>query len=95
MPRPPVTTLSIHLAIRLVATGRFVAKELPLRVLPIKLPVQHRTVGTITLKNRTLSPVAELFINCARAAVRSGSGDPMQRPRLRTPLWRSFQRRCC
>ena len=84
MPRPPVTTLSIHLALRLVATGRFVAslpssvlrfgaKELPLRVLPIKLPVQPRTVGIITLKNRTLSPVAELFINCAREAVRSGA----------------------
>jgi hypothetical protein len=72
---------------------RFGAQELPLRVLPIKLPVQHRTVGIITL-NWTLSPVAELFISCAREAVRSGSGDPMQTLAVRA-LWRSFQRRCC
>jgi len=78
-------TLSIHLALKLVATGQFVAllpssvlrfagKESALSVLPIKLPVQSRTVGIITLKNRTLSPVAELFIKYAREIVRAGVG---------------------
>ena len=73
MPRAPVTTLSMHLCCRLAATGRFVTtlptsilrfggRELSLKVLPIKLPLQPRAVGIVTLKNRTLSPVAKLFI---------------------------------
>jgi DNA-binding transcriptional LysR family regulator len=75
MPRAPVTTLSIHLCCRLVASGRFVTtlptsilrfagRDLSLKVLPIKLPAQPRPVAIITLKNRTLSPVAKLFIEC-------------------------------
>jgi DNA-binding transcriptional LysR family regulator len=76
MPRACITTLSIHLCCRLAATGQFVT-TLPIsvlrtadlaqvfKVLPIKLPVQRRPVGIVTLKNRTLSPVAKLFIECA------------------------------
>lgn len=75
MPRAPVTTLSMHLSCRLVATGRFVATlpisilrfggyDLSLKVLPIKLPAQPRPVAIVTLKNRTLSPVAKLFVEC-------------------------------
>src|SRR5712671_5720214 len=75
MPRAPITTLSIHLCCRLVASGRFVTtlptsilrfggRDLSLKVLPIKLPMQPRPVAIITLKNRTLSPVAKLFIEC-------------------------------
>lgn len=75
MPRAPVTTLSMHLSCRLVASGRFVATlpisilrfggyDLSLKVLPIKLPAQPRPVGIVTLKNRTLSPVAKLFVEC-------------------------------
>ena len=75
MPRAPITTLSMHLCCRLVASGRFVA-ILPgsilrfgghaqtLKRLPIKLPAQPRPVGIVTLKSRTLSPVAKLFIEC-------------------------------
>ena len=32
---------------------------------PVDLPVRS-PVGIITLKNRTISPVAQLFIDCAR-----------------------------
>lgn len=75
MPRAPITTLSMHLCCKLVATGRFVAllpssilrfgrRDLPIKVLPIKLAAQPRPVGIVTLKNRTLSPVATLFIEC-------------------------------
>src|SRR4051794_28440812 len=57
-PRAPVTTLSIHLACNLVATGRYIttlpssilrfgAKDLPLKVLPIKLPIQPRPTGIV------------------------------------------------
>jgi DNA-binding transcriptional LysR family regulator len=73
MPRAPVTTLSIHLCCRLIASGRFVTtlptsilrfagRDLSLKVLPIKLPAQPRPVGIVTLKNRMLSPVAKIFI---------------------------------
>ena len=75
MPHAPVTTLSMHLCRRLVESGRFVAivpvsllrfggHDQALKRLPIKLPVQPRPVGIVTLKNRTLSPVARLFIEC-------------------------------
>jgi hypothetical protein len=30
------------------------------------LPIQPRPVIVVTLKNRTISPVAQLFIKCAR-----------------------------
>jgi DNA-binding transcriptional LysR family regulator len=74
-PRAPIATLSIHLCCRLVARGRFITtlptsilrfggRDLSLKVLPIKLPAQPRPVGIVTLKNRTLSPVAKLFIEC-------------------------------
>jgi DNA-binding transcriptional LysR family regulator len=77
MPRAPITTLSMHLCCKLVATGRFVAllpssilrfggRDVALKMLPIKLPVQPRPVGIVTLKNRTLSPVATLFVACVR-----------------------------
>jgi DNA-binding transcriptional LysR family regulator len=80
MPRAPVTTLSIHLSCRLVASGRFVATlpisvlrfgghDLSLKVLPIKLPAQPRPVGIVSLKNRTLSPVAQLFIECVHRSL--------------------------
>jgi DNA-binding transcriptional LysR family regulator len=81
MPRAPITTLSIHLCCRLVASGRFVTtlptsvlrfggRDLSLKVLPIKLPRQPRPVGVVILKNRTLSPVAKLFIECVHRLVR-------------------------
>jgi hypothetical protein len=41
-------------------------KHESLRRLPIELPTTRRQMGIITLKNRTLSPLAQLFIACAR-----------------------------
>ena len=81
VPEAPLTTLSIHISLQLVATGRFVTMlprsilrfsgtERLLKVLPIKLPIQPRPVAIITLKNRTLSPVAQRFIDCARAVAK-------------------------
>jgi DNA-binding transcriptional LysR family regulator len=82
VPSAPITTLSIHLCCQLVATGRYVTllptsilhfngKNLALKALPIRLPPQPRPVGIVTLKHRTLNPVAELFIECARNVVKS------------------------
>ncbi len=77
MPPAPLTTLSIHLCCQLTASGRFVTtlptsilrfngRNLALKVLPIRLPVQPRPVGVVTLRNRTPSPVVKLFIDCVR-----------------------------
>jgi hypothetical protein len=35
-------------------------------MLSVELPATHRKIGIITLKNRTISPLARLFIECAR-----------------------------
>lgn len=83
MPRTPLTTLSIHLCCRLAATGRFVTllpssvvrfsgRDLSLKMLPIKLPPRPAVqVAIVTLKNRTLSPAAEMFIECVREVSKS------------------------
>lgn len=49
---------------------RFSAKHLPLRVLPVDLPLRLRPLLIVTLKNRTLGPAARLFIESVRAAVK-------------------------
>jgi DNA-binding transcriptional LysR family regulator len=93
VPRASVVTLSIHLLSTMVATGRFVAllpgsllrlaaKRLSLRVLPVELPSLPRPVGIVTVKNRTLSPFAERFIECARRVAKSLAA-PRGRLRLR------------
>jgi len=76
-PRVSVVTDCPHMRISLLATGRFVtifpasafrflAKRSELKVLPVALPMARRPNGIVTLKNRALSPVARLFIDCAR-----------------------------
>ena len=37
----------------------------PLKVLPAELPVPPWPVGIMTLKNRTISPAAQLLLECA------------------------------
>jgi DNA-binding transcriptional LysR family regulator len=75
-PRTTVVTDSPHARMSLLATGRFFtifpasALRFPIsqeiKVLPIKLPTARVPHGIVTLKNRTLSPVAQLFIEHAR-----------------------------
>jgi hypothetical protein len=48
----------------------FSAKRLGLKILPVDLPFKAWPVGIVTLKNRTLSPAAQLFIECAREVAR-------------------------
>jgi DNA-binding transcriptional LysR family regulator len=77
MPRIAVTTTTAHLLFQLLETGRFVghfgdgllhfyADRFALKRLPIELPIQPFAVAIVTMKNRTISPVAQLFIDCAR-----------------------------
>ena len=76
-PRAAVTVSSFHVRISLLATGRFLSirpgstlrfqgKAPLLKALPVELPTNQEPVAIITLKNRTLSPVARLFIEHAR-----------------------------
>jgi DNA-binding transcriptional LysR family regulator len=76
-PRVTVVTISPEARISLLATGhflsifpgsalRFPTKRLEIKVLPIALNVAPVPNGIVTLKNRTLSPVARLFIEDAR-----------------------------
>jgi DNA-binding transcriptional LysR family regulator len=72
----PVTGLvgfSMHLANHFVANGPFltlcprsVTRFSSLKVLPVKWPARSYLVTIVTLKNRTLSPVVERFIESAR-----------------------------
>jgi len=68
---------SVHLLCALVASGpflgifpgsllRFGANLPPLKILPLELPMPPLPVGIMMLKNRTISPVARLFIDRAR-----------------------------
>lgn len=83
LPRASVATMSFHLRDMLLTTGEYLtvipacmlhvlnAKRPTVKSLPIDLGIPSRPVAIFTLKNRTLSPVAELFINCVRAAAQS------------------------
>jgi DNA-binding transcriptional LysR family regulator len=80
-PNLAVTTFSLHLRNALGAGGGFVA-ALPesvlrlnpqfsgLKILPVDLPMPPWPVGIVTLRNRALIPAAQLFVECAREAVR-------------------------
>jgi hypothetical protein len=45
---------------------RFAAKDLPVKVLPVDLEIKLSPVLMIALKNRTRSPVTDLFMQHAR-----------------------------
>ena len=80
-PQPKFLSFSVHLRRRLLATGRYLSvipnsllrfmEEKSIKVLPVKLQIGPRPVAIVSLKGRTLSPVAKLFIDCVHATVRS------------------------
>jgi DNA-binding transcriptional LysR family regulator len=74
-PRVAVLSGSLNLRYRLLQTGRFLtmipdsvleygSERAPIRVLSIKLPRWNVPTCAITLKGRTLSPLAQLFVDC-------------------------------
>lgn len=77
-----VTTVSPEVRMSLLATGRFLtifpasALQFPagraeLQVLPVALPIASVPNGIVTLKGRTLSPVAQLVIGVAREVAKA------------------------
>ena len=79
---PPATlmTSSMQLTHKMLATGRFLSflpgsmlhfsLQSTLKALPVESPIEPWPVGIVTLKNRTLSPAAQLFLDCARKTSR-------------------------
>ena len=52
------------------STLRLSGKRLGLKAVPVDISIPLGPIGIITLKNRTISPVAQLFIDCARKLAR-------------------------
>jgi LysR family pca operon transcriptional activator len=80
-PRATVYAEAINMRTRLAATGPFLAvipasvlkfhaRQGPIKKLPVELPMTQRSIGIVTLRNRTLSPLARFFIACAREAAK-------------------------
>src|SRR5262249_5931775 len=78
-PTPTVAALPREVRMKFLATGRFLTifpvsalkfsgQSPDVKVLPVDLPFAGMSVGIVTLKGRTLSPVARLFIEYARKA---------------------------
>jgi DNA-binding transcriptional LysR family regulator len=72
-PRIAVFATQPAARLNLVAAGRFLTiaadhllRRPGIKVLPVKLQYTRAPVGIVTLKNRTLSTVARLFIETAR-----------------------------
>jgi DNA-binding transcriptional LysR family regulator len=84
-PRVVVSASSMLLRHRLLATGRCItvfpdsvlqcnAKHWALKALPINLGTKPMSVKMVTVKNRTLSPLVQLFIDEVRAESKSMRG---------------------
>ena len=83
-PQEKVTASSMLLRSQLLATGRYLtvlpqsvlqcnAKQWSLKVLPVDLGMKPMAVSLITLKNRTASPVVQLFVEQVRAVAKTMS----------------------
>ena len=81
-PRATVISEPLEVRISLLATGRFISifpdyvfrftlGRAELRTLPVRHSMSSVPVGIVTLKNRILNPVAELFIDSAREVAKS------------------------
>ncbi len=81
-PSATVLTVSLHLYMRLIETGhwfglvpgsvmRFGGKHMRIKILPVRILSPPAPVGFIRVKDRTLTPLAERFMECARKVARS------------------------
>ena len=80
-PQAQVVSFSMPLCHHLLATGRYLAmlpvamarlaKHLPLKRVDVRLGSHSRPIAIMTLKNRTLSPLASLFIERANALAKT------------------------
>jgi DNA-binding transcriptional LysR family regulator len=83
LPRIMVVTSSMQLLRRLVMENEFLALfprsavqfSQGVRVVPVTVTALWQPIGIITVKHRTLSPLAKLFIECAHSVVREAHPD--------------------
>jgi DNA-binding transcriptional LysR family regulator len=92
MPTATLVTYSIDLRAKLSARGRFITvvprsvlgdanePQTLIKELPINLPVRPWLVAILTLKNRTLSPVVERFVECAREVAKQFTSTSKPKP---------------
>jgi len=91
-PSATVLTVSLHLYMRVIETGswvglvpasvmRFGGRQMQIKVLPVKILSPPAPVGFITVKDRTLTPLAERFIECIRKVAKSDTGRASTRRR--------------
>jgi DNA-binding transcriptional LysR family regulator len=84
VPQERVSAGSILLRNHLLATGRFLsvlpnsvlrhnAKRWSLKALPIDLRIKPQPIAILTLKDRTISPVVQLFVEHVRAVAKTMS----------------------
>jgi DNA-binding transcriptional LysR family regulator len=77
MPRANLVSLSVPIRAHMLVHGPYIAsialaalrlytERYPIKVLPVDLPDQTTPIGLVTLKNRTMSPVVERFIERVR-----------------------------
>jgi DNA-binding transcriptional LysR family regulator len=89
-PSATVLTVSLQLYMRLIETGRwlglvpasvmrFGGRRMHLKVLPVKFLSPPAPVGFVTVKGRTLTPLAERFIECSREIASSDAGGILAR----------------
>jgi DNA-binding transcriptional LysR family regulator len=91
LPRVALVASSIPARTAMLASGRFLTMvpasvvqlsggNREIKALPVDIPKVGRPIGIVTLKKRTLSPVAQLFIDAAREVASSISAAPPSRP---------------
>ena len=87
MPKVRLVTFSAHVRADMAASGgcvttfpgsivRFFSSRQLVKVLPVDLPVRPWPLAIVTLKNRTLSPVVERFIEHLRDFTRPMRAEP-------------------
>ena len=59
------------LTISPASTLKFPSRRPDLKILPVELRMARVPVGIVTLRNRTLNPIAKLFIQHAREVAKS------------------------
>jgi DNA-binding transcriptional LysR family regulator len=91
LPKESVSA-DVHVRLHLLPTGRFLtivpasllrfaAKRWAIKALPIDLGIRPPSLGIVTLRNRTMSPAARLFVEHARAVAHSMAGEKVGKDR--------------
>ena len=81
VPRASVSSSSVPLHAAMLSSGRYLGMlssstmsfggaRLGLKVLPVELPIRIPPIGIVSLKNRTINPLARLFIECAHSVAK-------------------------